>query len=215
MKLKHAPKYFKVTNFKELHYGLQYNDGLIKDPKSFNKEGSCVPGGIYFTTKKYISRFYGWGVWLRPVHLPLKDPNFQMVADGNKFRANMVILGERHSLCDLKTYYNFNLDIPSPEFMIRNALKYKDFESANKLFGEYKNFIIELNLSGLGLEEIPQGIEQLIKLTTLYLNNNIISDMPDRVLKMPKLRQLYLCNNDFNTSTKKYKLGGLIIQTKY
>ena len=41
--------YFKITNASENHHGLQYHTGLVEDILPFQEEGSCVPGGIYFT----------------------------------------------------------------------------------------------------------------------------------------------------------------------
>ena len=46
--------YLKITNKEENHYGLGYHDGLVEDIIPFQPEGSCVPGGIYFTTPEYI-----------------------------------------------------------------------------------------------------------------------------------------------------------------
>ena len=48
--------YLKITNEAENHNGLQYHDGLIQDILPFKKEGSCVPGGIYFSDE--YSRFF-------------------------------------------------------------------------------------------------------------------------------------------------------------
>jgi hypothetical protein len=42
--------YLKITNEAELNNNLKYHDGLVEDIIPFRKKGSCVPGGIYFTT---------------------------------------------------------------------------------------------------------------------------------------------------------------------
>lgn len=57
--------YLKITNLNECHNGLQYQDGLIIDPIPFEKEGSCCPGGIYFTTPEYICNFMNMGRYVR------------------------------------------------------------------------------------------------------------------------------------------------------
>ena len=75
--------YFKITNFNENHHGYQYQDGLNVLDKPFEKDGSCVEGGLYFTDLKNIYNYYGYGCWLREITLPLDDPDFQMVEDVN------------------------------------------------------------------------------------------------------------------------------------
>ena len=49
--------YYKITNKKECHNDFQYVDGLNVLDKPFEVEGSCVVGGLYFTTAKYIFNF--------------------------------------------------------------------------------------------------------------------------------------------------------------
>lgn len=211
----HKTKYFKITNFRETHYGLEYKDGFNRDPIPFSNTGSCVPGGLYFASKKYIHRFYDFGVWIRPVSLPLDNPDFKMVSDGNKFRANMINLGKRYSLLVPETYKKFKLDMPATTSLIRTGLRYGAFEQVTQLFNQYKDEIIELNLCGLSLNKIPNGISLLTNLQILYLNNNNISEISEEVKQMPNLKELYLCNNGINFSTKKYMLNNIKIQVAY
>jgi hypothetical protein len=95
--------YLKITNELENHKGLQYNNGLIEDILPFAKEGSCVPGGIYFSDEKNICRYVGYGPWIREVTIP---EDAEMVEDpqGGKWRASKVILGERRSLSEPSTW---------------------------------------------------------------------------------------------------------------
>ena len=96
--------YFKITNEKENHYGFQYQDGLnvLKEP--FSEEGSCVPGGLYFTDAKHIFQFMEYGIYLREVTLPTTDKDFRMVADeGDKWRVNKIILGKKYELWNVET----------------------------------------------------------------------------------------------------------------
>jgi len=88
--------YFKITNTNENHYGFQYNDGLnvLKDKFNNNPKATCVPGGLYFTDAEHIFEFLTYGIYLREVTLPVNDPDFKMVKDGNKWRANKIILGK-------------------------------------------------------------------------------------------------------------------------
>jgi len=85
--------FWKVTNSKEYHHGLQYSTGLVIDPIPFNDNPneSCVEGGIYFTTKEYIHRFFWIGHNLRPV----------------KYRADKLVFKEKK---DLGYYFDYLFD---------------------------------------------------------------------------------------------------------
>jgi hypothetical protein len=112
--------YLKITNSEENHKGLQYKTGLIEDILPFEKEGSCVPGGIYFSDEKNICNFLSYGVWIREVSVPsdaemVKDPK------GDKWRASKVILGERKSLSEVSTLewlISIGVDINKEEILI-------------------------------------------------------------------------------------------------
>ncbi len=95
--------YLKITNQNENHHGLQYQDGLVVDTVPFNKKGSCVPGGIYFTTPEHICDFLEYGVYVREVTIPA---DAEMVKDpaGDKWRASKVILGPRKDLKKIDTW---------------------------------------------------------------------------------------------------------------
>src|SRR5437870_5594790 len=121
-------QYFKITNGDdETHYGYKYVDGPNVLDKPFQMHGSCVPGGLYFTTWNHIPKFYHYGIYLRVVRLPLDDPDFIMVEDpdGDKFRANKIILDkdEKYSLFDYETYEKFGLDIAQNKYLLYFASK--------------------------------------------------------------------------------------------
>jgi hypothetical protein len=114
--------YYKITNEKENHHGYQYKDGLNVLDKPFEPTGSCVVGGLYFTTKEYIHHFLSYGCWLREITLP---DDAQMVQDSGtdpvKYRADKIILGKRrHLYCKetvqecpwifINDYYNTGLE---------------------------------------------------------------------------------------------------------
>ncbi|XWV26720.1 ankyrin repeat protein [Tupanvirus soda lake] len=98
--------FFKITNANENHHGYQYHDGLNVLDKPFQESGSCVPGGLYFTDVENIFKFLNYGIYLRKIELPLDDPDFRMVQDkdGDKWRANKIILGEKRSLTNPETF---------------------------------------------------------------------------------------------------------------
>ena len=119
------PVFYKITNKHENHHGYQYRDGLniLSEPFNNNPRQPCVRGGFYFTTKEHLHKYLGYGVWIREVYLPTWDPNFQMVQDptGDKWRANMIILGQRFHIFQMNMYLNAGLDVNKfinhPNFM--------------------------------------------------------------------------------------------------
>ena len=136
--------YYKITNEKECHHGFQYKNGLNVDTLPFRKEGSCVPGGLYFTDKDNIPSYYGFGVWIREISLPLNDPDFLMVKDGNKWRANKIILGKRWSLHDPETYSFLKL----PHMSMNDASSY----GYVGVLEWWKNSGLELKYDALAME---------------------------------------------------------------
>lgn len=119
--------YYKITNQKENHNGLQYKTGLIIDHRTFNSnpKQSCVVGGIYFTTKEYLHMFFGYGQWIRPVTIP-KNAKVMLDPEGNKYRADRLLFYPRKTF----KFYFTNLFDPKtfPKdyyfFLIRNYPSY-------------------------------------------------------------------------------------------
>jgi hypothetical protein len=95
--------YLKITNLEEIHHGLQYHDGLVEDTIPFAREGSCIAGGIYFTTPEFICYFLKYGSWIRKVTIP-EDAEIVQDPEGDKWRASKVILSPRKSLAELDTW---------------------------------------------------------------------------------------------------------------
>jgi hypothetical protein len=118
--------YLKITNKAELHNRLQYHDGLVEDIVPFEPKGSCVSGGIYFTTPEYICGFIDYGVWIREVTIP---EDAQMVRDpsGDKWRASKVVLSPRRDLGEVETWkwlVEIGVDIHSyDEYALRYAVE--------------------------------------------------------------------------------------------
>ena len=97
--------YYKITNAEENHHGFQYKDGLnvLKEKFNENPDHHCCAGGLYFTDVEHIFGFMEYGIYLREITLPTENPDFKMVRDRNKYRANMVILGKRYELFNVET----------------------------------------------------------------------------------------------------------------
>jgi len=110
-----AVQYYKITNREEIHHGFPYQDGLnvLKEPFNDDEQKSCVAGGFYFSDKQNIKNFFSYGSNLRIIYLPTEDRDFKMVKDpaGDKWRANKIIFGEKHSLYNPGTYKLLDLCI--------------------------------------------------------------------------------------------------------
>jgi hypothetical protein len=105
--------YYKITNQLENHNGLQYKDGLNVDILPFSETGSCVPGGIYFTDLDNLALFLHFGSNVREITLPTDHPDFKIVEDEGcllKWRANMVVFGERYTIEDFSRKHKKELD---------------------------------------------------------------------------------------------------------
>ncbi|AGF85745.1 repeat protein [Moumouvirus goulette] len=100
--------YFKIINEIECHHGFQYVDGLniLQEKFNNNPKDSCVPGRLYFSKPKYMCKYLDFGVYLREIYLPTDNPKFKMIKDpsGDKYGANMIILGKRRDLKDIETW---------------------------------------------------------------------------------------------------------------
>jgi len=156
-------RYYKITNEQENHHGFQYVDGLniLKEQFEVDPRISCCAGGLYFTTKEYIHNFYGFGCWVREVFLPTDNPNFVYVKDpsGDKWRANMIILGEKYPL-NFETIKRFGFKFGESKFTHREYIQ--DYLSKHP-------------------EELDSynEIEKFIKTTMynyLYKDNDLIKD---------------------------------------
>lgn len=91
-------KYYKITNFKENHKGVQYQTGLNVNIEPFRPYGNCNGGGIYFASKDILN-FLNCGCWIREVILP--DGEEFYTDDFNsitKYKAHRIILGERRKI---------------------------------------------------------------------------------------------------------------------
>src|SRR5437016_5476250 len=99
--------YYKITNRWENHHGFQYSDGLniLKEEFNNDPDQSCCAGGLYFTDAYNIFKFMNFGIYVREVFLPTDNPDFRIVKDesGDKWRANMIMLGKRYDLHDCNT----------------------------------------------------------------------------------------------------------------
>jgi hypothetical protein len=143
--------YLKITNKEENHNSLQYHDGLNIDPIPFAREGSCCPGGIYFTTPEYICNFLHIGIYVREVTIP-EDAEMVQDPQGDKWRSSKVILGPRKHLEEVETWkwlVENGLDILKNE----NTIKYA-FSNNYHLFTGYFEIVKYLIESGVDIDSL-------------------------------------------------------------
>lgn len=138
-------KFYKITNSDEYHHDHQYKDGLniLTVPFHVYHAGSCVSDGFYFTTLEHIHNFYGLGIYIREIHLPVNDPEFTIVQHEEYWLSNKVILGTRYCLFDFDTYEKLGLDITKNRFIVKHAVRNNrvDFLEKYKKFKQTKPVI--------------------------------------------------------------------------
>ena len=98
-------KFVKLTNESENHNGYHFRTGLNVDTVAFNPRGSCQPGGIYFCEWEKLPMWIDYGAWImvyaRFVSIP---EDAQVYEEGNKFKANKLMLGERQKIAELEIW---------------------------------------------------------------------------------------------------------------
>jgi len=113
--------FMKVMLSSENHRGVQYKTGLntLKPGEKFARLGTKCAGRLYFARKEHIHRFLSRGTWLRMVTLP---ENAQKVEDEYELGADRIILGNRYSLFDPKTYQLFGLKMEDHRTLVECAI---------------------------------------------------------------------------------------------
>jgi hypothetical protein len=142
--------YLKITNKDEIHHGLQYHDGLVIDPVPFEREGTCCPGGIYFTTPEFICYFLDYGPWIREVTIP-EDAEIVQDPSGNKWRVSKVILSQRKDLEEVETWkwlVESGIDIHvDNDYFLKHAAYYGHLELVKYLVESGLDIHVEEDLS--------------------------------------------------------------------
>ena len=98
--------YFIITNEEENHNDFKYVTGLNIFKGKFNDDPNqlCCKDGFCFMDAANIFKFFNHGIYLRVVTLPINNPEFRIIKDENKWRANMIILGKCYDLCNVETF---------------------------------------------------------------------------------------------------------------
>jgi hypothetical protein len=120
--------YCKILNKHGIHHDYKYVMGLNKLKEQFNDNSNVYygKGRLYFTTIEHIHKYYKRGIYLVIIKLPIDNPEFKMISDptGSILGANMLIIEQKYSLFDIKTYKKFGLDITKNKTLVAMASKY-------------------------------------------------------------------------------------------
>lgn len=85
---------------------------------------------------------------------------------------------------------------------IANLREQRRFEEATKRIGGYKasniSKLVELDLTGARLKELPEWILEAKNLEVLVLDHNHISELPKRLGELDSLKRIYWRYNDLN-----------------
>jgi len=90
-------KNYKITCENEIHNGFQFHDGLNIDTVPFNPNGSCKPGGIYYSSKD-ILHFLGHGPWIREVIIQGDAQIYKDPCSPEKWKSDKPFLGPRRRI---------------------------------------------------------------------------------------------------------------------
>lgn len=105
---KHNLELVKLTNYKEIHNGFQFQDGENKNNEEFIASGKCKNGGIYFILKEEIQLWLKYGNnimhWYRNVIIP---NDARVFIEDNKFKADIIILDSRNNIDIVKYTWNY------------------------------------------------------------------------------------------------------------
>ena len=84
-------RFVKILRPDEIHYSLQFGEGLMVDPNKFDPDCDCCAGGIYFTEEKRKDKWLGKHTHIRDVMIP--DDAIVKI-EWDKIKATRIILGK-------------------------------------------------------------------------------------------------------------------------
>ena len=89
--------YYKVLHEDLIHYGFQYKLGLNIDTREFNPSGSCKSGGLYYTNKEHIIDYFGFGVYIAEINIPV-DAQIYKDPYSNAWKADKIIINKYYPI---------------------------------------------------------------------------------------------------------------------
>ena len=94
-------EFYKIINAELTHHNFKFIDGLNIDTIPFNPTNECSPGGIYFSEKSKIYKYFYYGIYIIKVSIP---DDAQVYIEKDKFKADKIIL----DLNNKTLYANWN-----------------------------------------------------------------------------------------------------------
>lgn len=184
--------FYKITNDSDTHFGFVYKIGRNDLNEKFEKNGSGVQGGLYFTTGKHIFKYLHIGNYLRRVSLP-RDCEWVQDPDMDKFRSNSIILEEKQDLTNFDTFKkiveNHDIDIHAGN---DDALKW----ASRKGYFEIVEYLVQKGANVNASREQPlnnaseyghyQVVEYLLKCGAKPTHFSLMSAINEKNHKMVK-----------------------------
>nr|WBF70225.1 ankyrin repeat protein [Megavirus caiporensis] len=96
-------KFYKFIDESWIQRGFLYKEGLNVLDKPFEKHGSCVPGGLYFTDMANILDYLSYGTRLVEVTIPIDAQVVVDDYDSHKWRADKIIVKNIGIITDIDT----------------------------------------------------------------------------------------------------------------
>jgi hypothetical protein len=140
-------KFVKLLNNEKKHYDFQYKIGLNEDIIQFNPSGSCLSGGLYFTTYEHIEKFISYGMNIAYIQL-CEDALFYCDPGNFKWKTNKFIITKIK-----QTEKQCKFTVQQNGF----ALKYVEEQTE-----EICKLAVQNN--GLALEYVEEQTEEICKL---------------------------------------------------
>ncbi len=177
----HLNQPIKILSENLKHHGFQYKEGLNVDTVPFQPYGSCQPGGLYYTTLRYLGVYYRYGTKIAAVKIPA-DALTYADPDRTKCKADRIILEniipiqyhpcwQYADLCEELVKFNGMLLEHIKDKSLKcciNALKetYVGFEFVDKQTPELCMFALKKN--GSNIKFMKQTLCQCIQSILYY-----------------------------------------------
>lgn len=209
------PVFYKITNRYETHHDYPYKDDLNVLDDNLDDD-DYEEDDTSFTNRHYLHHFYKQGVWLREITLPTDAKGFQVrkhtfLIDaedrwgvdntGTKWKANMVVFGERHPLYCIKTIKRFHLVIT--EDYVRCAIREGDLDLLEFLWEKHSRMFGEVDKMEVLIRAIKTRCLNKVK----YLHQKFVSDDKNMRMSYGLVNVALLCGN-YEVTKYLVKCGG-------
>ncbi|YP_004895115.1 putative ankyrin repeat protein [Megavirus chiliensis] len=209
-------KFYKFIDEKWIQRGFLYKEGLNILDKPFEKHGSCVPGGLYFTDITKIFNYLTYGTRLVEVTIPIDAQVVIDDYDSHKWRADKIIIKNIGIITDIDTikylineganftkhvpeFYNASIknnNIALLKYLLKNFLKdsremQKKIKNTTISHGFYEDEIIYL-LIKYGAKIDDYFLNDLIEGENLILAKAILK------YKYLAIKTLYILAGKYN-----------------